>query len=31
MCIKIQLKVWIFKDESIFNLIYVTEKNLHYM
>ena len=31
MCIKIQIKVYIFKNESILNLIYVTEKNFHYM
>ena len=31
MCFKIQIKVCIFKDESISNLIYVTEKNFHYM
>ena len=28
---KIQIKVRIFKDESILNVIYVTEKNFHYM
>ena len=26
MCIKIQIKVCIFQDDSILNLIYVTEK-----
>ena len=31
MCIKIQIKVCIFEDKSILNLIYVTEKNLHHM
>ena len=31
MCIKIQLKVCIFQDESILNLILVTEKKFHYM
>ena len=31
MCIKIQIKVCIFSDESILNLIYVTEKKFHYM
>ena len=31
MCIKMQIKVCIFKDESILNLIYVTEKNFYYM
>ena len=31
MCIKIQIKVGIFQDESIFNLIYVTEKNLRFI
>ena len=31
MCIKIQIKVCIFKNESILNSIYVTEKNTHYM
>ena len=31
MCIKIQIKVCIFKDKSILNLIYVTEKNFYYM
>ena len=29
MCIKIRKKVCSFKDESILNLIYVTEKNVH--
>ena len=29
MCIKIQIKVCIFLDESILNLIYVIEKNFH--
>ena len=31
MCIKVQIKVCFFKDESIFNLIYVTEKKFYYM
>ena len=31
MYIKIQIKVCICKDESILNLIYVTEKNIHYI
>ena len=31
MCIKIQIKVCIFLNESILKLIYVTEKNFHYM
>ena len=31
MCIKIDIKICIFKDEIILNLIYVTEKNVHYM
>ena len=31
MCIKIQIKVCILYDESILNLIYVTEKNFHYL
>ena len=31
MCIKIQIKVCIFYDKSILNLIYATEKNIHYM
>ena len=31
MCIEIQIKVCIFEDESILNLIYDTEKNFHYM
>ena len=31
MCIKIQITVCIFKDESILNLIYVTENSFHYM
>ena len=29
MCNKIQIKICIFQDESILNLIYVTEKNVH--
>ena len=29
MCIKIQIKVCIFEDESILNLIYVTEQNFN--
>ena len=31
MCIKIQMKVCIFQDESILNLIYVPGENSHYM
>ena len=31
MCIKIEIKVCIFYDESILNLIYLTEKNFRYM
>ena len=31
MCIKIQIKVCIFQDGSILNLICVTEKYFHYM
>ena len=31
MCIKIQLKVCIFENESILNWIYVIEKNFHHM
>ena len=31
MCIKIKNKVCIFYNESILNLIYVTEKNFHYI
>ena len=30
MCIKIQTKVYILQDESILNLIYVTDKTFHY-
>ena len=31
MCSKIQIKVCIFQEESVLNLIYVTEKNFRYM
>ena len=31
MFIEIQIKVYIFKDKSILNLLYVSEKNFHYM
>ena len=31
MCIKIKIKFYIFQDESILNVIYVTEKNFYYM
>ena len=31
MCIEIQLEICIFYDKSILNLLYVTEKNFHYM
>ena len=31
MCIKIQMKVCIFYEEIILNLIYVTTKKFHYM
>ena len=31
MCIKIQMEVCIFLNKSILNLIYVIEKNVHYM
>ena len=31
MCIEIQIKVCIFQGENILNLIYVAEKNFHYM
>ena len=31
MCIEIQIKVCAYQDESILNLIHVTEKNFHYM
>ena len=31
MCIKFQIKVCIFYDDSILNLIYVTEENFHYI
>ena len=31
MCIKIKIKFFIFQDESILNLIYVTEQNFDYI
>ena len=31
MSIKIEINVYIFLNESISNLIYITEKNFHHM